>query len=182
MFYFSVFKDNINTESFGAIDKGINPAKGNPDAKVTMVEFSDFQCPFCKRVLPVIEKILEEYDIAFYYRHFPLNIHENSFNAALASACANEQGKFWDYHDILFKNQNALNVENLKTYAQEIGLDEIQFNNCLDSEKFKQEIKKNIIDGKALGIDGTPTFFINGKKVVGANEELIRKIIEEESI
>lgn len=180
MVYVSISNNNIDV--FENIDVGINPPKGNPNSEVVLIEFSDFQCPFCKRAIPIIDEILNEYeeDVIFYYRNFPLTIHENSFIAAEAAECANEQDKFWEYHDILFENQNNLGKENLKIYAQELGLDQNQFNNCLNAGKFKQDIERDIRDGQAMGIEGTPTFFINGRKIVGANEKLIKDIIKEE--
>lgn len=180
MIYVSI--PNNKMQIFENIDVGINPPKGNLNSEVVLIEFSDFQCPFCKNALPIIEEILEEYEgeIAVYYRNFPLTMHENSFIAAEAVECANEQGKFWEYHDILFENQKNLNKENLKLYAQELGLDENQFNDCLDARKFKQDIERDISDGKAMGIGGTPAFFINGRKIVGINTNLIKNTIEEE--
>ena len=177
MIYFSIPKKQPTI--IQDITLGINPPKGNPDSNIIMIEFSDFQCPACKASQSIISEILDEYDIVLYYRNFPLSIHENSFIAAEAAQCANEQNSFWQYHDILFENQNNLDKENLKKYAQELNLNLEQFSYCLESEKYKGEIKKDINNGKSYGVRGTPSFFINGRKVSPVKEE-IERIIKEE--
>lgn len=180
MFYSAV---SINRDIAGLnIDKGINPPRGNINANITIIEFSDFQCPNCYTAQLVLSRLFEDYNgsIVHYYRNLPLTIHENSMNAALAAEAANEQGKFWEYHDILFDNQYELDKDNLRKYALELGLNMTQFNSAFDSEKYKADIEKDKADAKALGVRGTPTFFINGQKVEGPDEERIRKIIEEE--
>ena len=175
MIYFGTERERVFE-----VEKGINPPKGDPASLIAIIEFGDFKCPACKAAHPVIDEILNEYNVSLYYRNFPLPMHgEISFLSAEAAECANEQDKFWQYHEILFENQDILNKENLKLYAKEIGLNEEQFNNCLDTEKYKQEVEKDIKDAKDLGVQGTPTFFINGKKVLGANKEKIKQIIEE---
>ncbi len=180
MVYTSIPKNEA--EIFENIGSGINPPKGDYSAEVVIIEFSDFQCPFCKRAVSIIDEIIEQYEghVVFYYRNFPLTIHENSFSAAEAAECANDQGKFWEYHDILFENQNSLDKENLKLYAQGLGLEQSRFNDCFESRRFKSEIEKDIEEGKSLGITGTPTFFVNERKIVGSDEESIRRVIEEE--
>ena len=164
------------------IEIGNLPPRGNPNASIKIIEFSDFQCPACKASHPIIDRIFQDYqgEIVLYYRNFPLTMHENSFIAAEAAECANEQGKFWEYHNILFENQDSLDKNNLKKYAKSLGLNEEQFNLCLDNEKYKGEILKDLSDAKELRLEGTPTFFINGKKVFGGNEQELRKLIEEE--
>ena len=175
MLYFGLEREKVFE-----VEKGINPAKGNSASLITIIEFGDFKCPACKAAHPVIDEILNEYNVSLYYRNFPLPMHgEISFLSAEAAECANEQDKFWQYHDILFENQDILNKENLKLYAKQLNLNEEQFNNCLDSEKYKQEVEKDIKDAKDLGVKGTPTFFINGRKILGADKEKIKKIIEE---
>ena len=175
-----VYLSTDRNPGIAEVEKGINPAKGNPNSQITIIEFGDFKCPACKAAHPVINEILNEYNVSLYYRNFPLPMHgEISFLSAEAAECANEQNKFWQYHEILFENQDILNKENLKLYAKEIDLNEQQFNNCLDTEKYKNEVEKDIKDAKDLGVQGTPTFFINGKKVLGADKEKIKQIIEE---
>lgn len=163
------------------VSEGTLPLLGNKNAKVTLVEFSDLQCPFCKRffddTLPQLKKeYIDTGKVKFAFRHYPLTqIHPNAMKAHSASECANEQGKFWDYHDLLFKNQelwsnldNASAVSKLKSYAAELGLSTSQFNSCLDSDKYKANIDKDLADGTAAGVNGTPTTFVNGQSLVGA--------------
>jgi protein-disulfide isomerase len=164
-----------------------DPIKGNPNAKITIIEFSDFQCPFCKKVLPTIQKILENYSdkVKFVYRDFPLDFHNNAQIAAEASECADDQGKFWEYHNLLFGKQKeweeADGVKKFKKYAESLKLDAEKFDQCLDSGKYEEEVKKDLSDGKKNGVSGTPAFFINGRKLVGAQPyEEFKKIIDEE--
>lgn len=150
------------------------PSLGNSEAKVTVVEFSDFQCPFCaKFVLEIFPQIKQEYidmgKIRMVFKNFPLmNIHENAEGSAEASECANDQGKFWEYKEKLFQNQQALSVGNLKQYAKDLGMNEGQFNSCFDSKKYADEVSQDLIEGITAGVTGTPTFYINGEKLVGA--------------
>lgn len=178
--YYSFFNKGYNNQTASNISIGINPAKGNSSSNIVIIEFSDFQCPACKAAVSVINAVLNSYDIAFYYRNFPLPIHENSMSAAEAAECANEQGEFWSYHDILFENQQMLDAESLKEYAGQLGLDAAQFSACLDSRKYKGEIEQDFQDGKNLGVGGTPTFFINGRKVEGASLNVFEVIIRDE--
>jgi protein-disulfide isomerase len=148
-----------------------DPSFGPKDAKVVVVEFSDFQCPFCQQVWPVVKEILKNYGdkILFIYRDFPLtDIHPQALIAALAGECADEQGKFWAMHDKIFADQDNISEANLKTYAVQIGLNSLQFNQCLQSEKYLAEVKEDLEAGLAAGVQGTPTFFINGAPVRGA--------------
>lgn len=167
-----------------------DPLLGNPSAPVTIVEFSDFQCPFCGRFFQSVEpQILEKYvktgKVKFVYRDFAF-LGEESEWAGIAAECANEQGKFWQYHDYLFSHQQgenggAFSKANLKRFAQTLGLDAGAFNSCFDSEKYRDEVLKDTSDGRALGVSGTPTNFINGRAVVGALPfEEFAKTIEEE--
>ncbi|MFH1834859.1 MAG: thioredoxin domain-containing protein [Methanobacteriota archaeon] len=146
----------------------VNLPSGN--AKVTIVEYSDFQCPYCSRVVPTVKKIEETYgeDVEVVFKHFPLAFHSYAKKAAEASECARDQGKFWEYHDKLFENQNKLDKDSLKKYAGELGLDANTFNKCLDSGTKTALVENNFEEGKSLGVTGTPSFFINGQKVVGA--------------
>jgi protein-disulfide isomerase len=156
---------------------------GAVDAPVTIIEFSDFQCPFCKRFRDqTLDPILQTYEgkVRFVYRDFPISsIHEWAQKAAEAGECADEQGKFWEYHDLIFASQTALNqqleteglngiVGTFKGYAGQLGLDTTAFNSCLDSSKFAQEVQKDYNDGVAAGVTGTPAFYINGQEVIGA--------------
>jgi len=180
LIYFSI--PFSNEEDIFEVETGINPARGDVNAKIKIIEFSDFQCPACKAAEPIINEIINKYgnNIVFYYRNFPLKMHENSFIAAEAAECANEQGKFWEYHDVLFANQDNLYKESLKEYAINIGLDKEQFSSCLDNEETKDIILVDLNDAERLNLKGTPTFFINGREVFGANQQEIEKIIKEE--
>ncbi|MBI4176604.1 MAG: DsbA family protein [Candidatus Aenigmarchaeota archaeon] len=157
-----------------AVSADDDPALGPANAKVTVIEFSDFQCPFCKRFFDqTLGQIKSDYvetgKIRFAYRDFPLDsIHPNARPAAMAAECANEQGKFWEFHDKIFQNQQSMSTESYKQWAAELGLDAGQFNSCVDSNKYAQEVEKDFQDGVAAGVSGTPTVFVNGQKIVGA--------------
>jgi protein-disulfide isomerase len=160
-----------------------DPYIGPKDAKVTLIEFSDFECPFCRKNVATIKELIKTYGgkIKVVFRDFPLDFHKNAKSAALAAGCAADQGKFWQYHDKLFENQEKLELESLKLYAKELGLNTAEFNKCLDSKKHEAEIEKDIQDGQKVGVSGTPTLFINGRKVEGAQPiDQFKKIIEEE--
>ncbi|PIR79879.1 MAG: hypothetical protein COU25_03050 [Candidatus Levybacteria bacterium CG10_big_fil_rev_8_21_14_0_10_35_13] len=159
------------------VEPGNLPVLGNKDAKVTIIEFADFQCPFCKRLFDeTISQLKKEYvdtgKVKLYYRHFAF-LGEESNWAAEASECANEQGKFWGFHDYLYTNQGGENVgafskDNLKTFAANLGLNTSQFNTCLDSGKYSQKVLDDVTAGQTAGVTGTPTLFINGTMLVGA--------------
>ncbi|MFA6098104.1 MAG: thioredoxin domain-containing protein [Patescibacteria group bacterium] len=145
--------------------------EGDKNAKVQIIEYSDFQCPYCGQVTPTITQLQQEYGnkIAVVFRNFPLtSLHANAQKAAEASECAAEQDKFWEMHDKMFANQTALTVDNLKTYAKDLGLNTTKFNSCLDDGKYASAVQKSITDGTALGVGGTPATFVNGRLVSGA--------------
>lgn len=150
-----------------------DPVLGKATAPVTIIEFSDFQCPFCgsweSQVMPQLKSYIDAGTVRLIYRDFPLSsIHPYAEPSALASECANEQGKYWEYHNKLFANQTALDDASLKQYAADLKLDTAKFNSCFDASKYQTEVDKDFNDGAAVGVTGTPTFFINGQKVVGA--------------
>lgn len=144
--------------------------RGDKNAPVTMIEYSDFECPFCSRVQPTIEKILSDYEgqVNLVYRHFPLSFHPNAQKAGEASECAAEQGKFWEMHDMMFADQDQLDVDSLKNSAKELGLDTSSFDKCLDDGKYAQKVKDDIAEGSNYGVQGTPATFVNGQLVSGA--------------
>lgn len=146
--------------------------RGNFNAPITLVEFSDFECPFCGRHYPTLNKILSDYQdkVRLVYKHFPLsNIHPNAQKAAEASECADEQGKFWEYHDKIFENQAAgYSVEKFKTWATDLNLDSNKFNSCLDSGKYATKVNIDAQEGQSKGVQGTPATFVNGQLVSGA--------------
>lgn len=157
--------------------------RGNFNAPVTLVEFSDFECPFCVRAYPTFKKILNDYpsQVRLVYKQFPLtSIHPNSQKAAEASECADEQGKFWEYHDKLFDNQAAgYNLDKFKQWAKELGLDSSKFDNCLDSGKYASKVTVDQQEGQAKGVNGTPATFVNGQLVSGAVPyETFKQIID----
>jgi protein-disulfide isomerase len=146
------------------------PSKGPESAPVTIVEFSDFQCPFCGKARSTVEDVVKQYGdkVRLVFRHYPLPFHENAPKAAEAAACAQDQGKFWEMHDKMFSNQQALKVDDLKKYAADLGMDAARFNECLDSGKKKDLIEKDKAAGEKAGVSGTPAFFINGVALSGA--------------
>jgi len=172
----------VLTQLFEADD----PIKGSNSAPVAMIEFGDFQCPFCGKffseTLPQIEEnYIKTGKVKFVYRDFPLDFHQYAEKAAEAAECAHEQGKFWEYHDKLFNNQQALDVTNLKKYAKDLGLNSSEFDDCLDSGKMASEVQEDLQDGTALGISGVPSFFINGIPIGGAQPySSFQQIIDEE--
>jgi protein-disulfide isomerase len=166
------------------------PEKGNPQAKVTMIEFSDYLCPYCAKfavlTLPQIDQnYVKAGKVRLVFRHLPVH-GEPATRAAEAALCAHEQGKFWEYHDRLFaislnEGGKALSLERLKALAGELGLAEEPFARCLDSHKYAQAIKADLAEAKRLEVEGTPTFFINSRKILGAQPyETFREAIEEE--
>jgi protein-disulfide isomerase len=159
------------------------PARGPENAKVTIVEFSDFQCPFCSRAIKTVDDVVKQYDgkVRLVFRQFPLDFHQQAAKAAEASLCAGDQGKFWEYHDKLFANQQALQVEDLKKYAGELSLDAAKFGECLDSGTKAAQVSADLEAGKKVGVNGTPAFFINGVMISGAQPiEEFKAIIDEE--
>ncbi|MDQ2745902.1 MAG: DsbA family protein [Acidobacteriota bacterium] len=157
------------------------PSRGKTDAPVTVVMFSDFQCSACSAAHPILQSVLKTYadKIRFVVRDFPLTqIHENAYNAALAANAAHAQGRFFEYTEILYHNQNKLDEASLIEYASQIGLNVKQFTADLKSKKFAPEIEKDIADGNKLGISGTPTVYVNGVKVRQLTAEGFRRTID----
>lgn len=147
-----------------------DPQTGPKDAPLVIVEFSDFQCPFCRQAFPILRELVTRYpnEIRFIYRDFPISsIHPLAQAAAEAGECAHQQGKFFEFHDKVFLNQDSLTEESFERFAQELNLDETQFSQCLSSHKYKTEVEKDYQDGLAAGVSGTPTFFVNGRRVPG---------------
>jgi len=145
--------------------------KGSKSAKVTVVEFSDFQCPFCKRASGNYDAIVKAYGdkVRVVFKHFPLvQIHDSAYKAAQAAQCMNDQGKFFEYHDKLFANNTALTEADLKKYVTEVGGDVAKFDDCVKKEKYKAKVDKDMAEGQKYGVSGAPTYFINGNMLVGA--------------
>jgi protein-disulfide isomerase len=159
------------------------PSRGPAQATVEVIEFSDFQCPYCLRAHPIVAQVLQTYGdrIRFVYRNFPLPNHPDARPAAEAGDCAAEQGKFWPYYDRLFDHQDQLSVPDLKQHAAVLGLDAARFTACVDSRKYKNEVDADIAAGNDVGVTGTPAFFINGRPLDGAQPfEAFKAIIDEE--
>lgn len=157
----------------GQVGIGGNSIKGDENAPVTIVEFSDYECPFCARFyVQTYSQIDEQYiktgKVKLVYRDFPLSIHPNAQKAAEAAECSGEQGKYYEMHDILFENGANGGVADYKAYASQIGLNLAEFNECLDSGAMAAEVQKDFEEGQQYGVQGTPAFFINGKLVSGA--------------
>jgi protein-disulfide isomerase len=160
------------------------PVRGDASAPVTIVEFSDFHCPYCRKVQPVLDELRAKYGakVKLVYRDFPLdNLHPQARAAAEASHCAIEQGKFWEFHDRVFKNAPDSSQATLSRFAKEVGMDVTAFEACSSSGKYKTSVQESAQEGAKLGITGTPTFFINGRMLTGAQPlDAFSRIIDEE--
>lgn len=157
-----------------------DPARGEAGAPVTIVEFTDFQCPSCAAMQPILDEVLKSYGnkVRFVVRDFPLSAHANARKAAEAANAANAQGKFFEYALLLFKHQNALDVASLKKYASDLGLNRALFDAALDSGKYAAEVRHDMDDGEKYGIDSTPTIFINGVALTVLSTEGLRAAID----
>jgi protein-disulfide isomerase len=162
VYHFDPFRVELNNDE--------SPAVGPASAKVTLVEFSDFECPFCGRFYPTLKQLEENYgdQLRIVYRQFPIkSIHLYAFDAAEASLCAHEQGRFWEMHDLLFEEQDQLDVDSLKEKAGLLGLDREAFDACLDSGQYTDQIQRDLSEGQSVGVTGTPALFVNGIFVPG---------------
>ncbi|MCR4280083.1 MAG: DsbA family protein [Candidatus Komeilibacteria bacterium] len=182
-FSFAVYKNlkNIKAEGLPMTEEQLQrletlvseeaPLFGLSDAPLQIVEFSDFQCPFCRQANPIVMEIVNQYGglVNLRYRHFPIaDSHPYAFVSAIASTCAQEQGKFWQYHDLLFAHQEQLSQKDLYyTLARQAGLEQSAFRECFTSEKYGYRVRKDLSDGLDLGVIGTPTFFVNGTILSG---------------
>jgi protein-disulfide isomerase len=157
----------LDAQKQAAIAAADAPSFGPANAKVTIVEFSDFQCPFCSRAADTVHKIKEKYadKVRFVFRQFPLSFHSNAKGAAVAAMAANAQGKFWQMHDLMFKNQQKLDAESLKGYAKEAGLDVAAWEKALTDKKITDAVDADLKLGQEVGVQGTPSLFLNGTKV-----------------
>lgn len=160
------------------------PIRGAAGAPVTVVEFSDFECPFCKQTHPTLKQLLERYPdkVRLAYRDFPLDsIHPQARRAAEAARCAQDQGKFWEYHDALFTQSPQLALEDLRRYAGQVGIDVTKFDSCLAAGTHKAAVQRDLDEGNRLGITGTPAFFVNGRTLTGAQPlEAFTRLIDQE--
>jgi protein-disulfide isomerase len=168
-----------------AFDNSSAASRGPDNAAVTLVEFSDFECPFCGRFFPTLKKIEEQYGdrIRIVYRQYPLtSLHQNAFKAAEASLCAKDQGKFWEMHDMLFQEQSQLSIRDLKVKANRLGLDQKKFDECLDTGHFAGQVQADVREGDRVGVTGTPALFVNGISIDGGAVpfETVAKAIDKE--
>jgi protein-disulfide isomerase len=156
------------------------PSLGNANAAVTIVAFTDYQCPSCAAIHPALERVVKESGdkVRLVARDFPLNIHAEAFKAAEAAEAAREQGKYWEYVQVLMQNQSALSVEKLKGYATQLGLDRTRFDAALDSRKFADMVQSDVDDGIKLGLKGTPSLFINGRRVTAKTYEELKESVD----
>lgn len=166
-----------------------DPMEGDKKAPVTIVEFSDFECPFCGRFVQgtypqIVSEYIDKGKVRLVFRDFPLGFHQFAKTAALAANCAREQGgdeMYFKYHDKVFGNQQELSVENLKEWAKDLGVDASKFNSCLDSKKYEAEVDNDYNQGQTYGVSGTPAFFINGRLLSGAQPfSAFKTLIDEE--
>lgn len=167
------------------VEVGNAPTFGKPDAKVTVIEFSDFQCPFCARAADTVNELKKKYGskIRIAFKHFPLPMHREARPASEAAQCINDQGsdKFWKYHDILFKNMDKLDNASLEKYAKDAGADVAKFKECFEGKKYAQHVQADLDQGDKVGVKSTPTFFVNGQIINGAVPiEAFSEIIDEE--
>jgi protein-disulfide isomerase len=173
--------DQLSSIFVEGITNGSLPPLGKSSAKVTIIEFSDYQCPYCAEANEMINSIMDKYQnqILFFYRDYPLSeIHPKAYIGSLAARCANDQGAFWKMHDYIFSNQEKLDKQYLIDNVNQVGMNKEKFAKCLSSEEHKQDIQNDINDGKKYGVRGTPTFFINGYLVAGGDKNSITSIIE----
>ena len=161
----------LSPEAWSSLLAGTPASLGPETAKVTLVEFSDFQCPYCAAAHDTVHQVRERYpQVRVVFRHFPLAFHEHARLAAQAAAAAHAQGKFWPYHDRLFEHQNALDRKSLESYAQDLGLDVAAFKKGLDDNSFDAQVEADLSLGRSVRVDGTPTMFINGRRAENATE------------
>jgi protein-disulfide isomerase len=166
-----------------SVDIAGSDVRGPRDAEVMVVEFADYECPYCEKVNPYMQQLRKEYGdkVAIVFKDFPLPMHHKAQKAAEAARCAGEQGKFWQYHDVLFNSGGALGVLQLKEHARVLKLDGERFDQCLDNGEMAAVVKKDLEEGKSLGLTGTPSFFVNGHFFSGAVDYgLVKQMVEQQ--
>jgi protein-disulfide isomerase len=165
------------------IPTGGSPVRGAKDAKVTIVEFADYQCPFCAQAAPLFEQVLKEYpkDVNYVYKQFPLpaTMHPNAMPASKAVVAAGKQGKVWEMHDLVFQNSRELGADKLKEYAGRVGVDVARWEKDMNSPEVQQQIDREMAEGRAADVTGTPTIFVNGKRLQNRSIEGFRQMIDE---
>ncbi|MCC6875975.1 MAG: thioredoxin domain-containing protein [Sandaracinaceae bacterium] len=163
------------------LDLANAPSRGSPMAQITIVEFSDFECPYCGRAHPILREVLRELEgrVRLVFFHFPLSGHEHAMPAARAAVAAGNQGKFWEMHDLLFEHQRQLEEEDLERYAQELGLDVGRFRADMQAAATQQRVEHDKTEGQRLGIESKPTFFVNGRRYGEPPAQLLEYLREE---
>ncbi len=159
------------------------PAKGPANAAVTIIEFSDFECPFCRRVTPTLNELMEKFpsQVRLVWKHFPLAFHRNALPAHKATVAAGKQGKFWEMHDLVFSLEDGPNEEAVKGFVEKLGLDKAQFEKDMNSPEVAKQVADDQEEGRRLGVSGTPSFFINGRYISGAQPyEVFEQRVKEE--
>lgn len=165
------------------VGAGAGPLRGPREPAVTVVEFADYECPYCQQIDPLVKKLEQEFDgkIAVAFRDFPLPMHRRAGKAAEATRCAGAQGRYWELHDLLFTNPTHLELSDLKQHARTLKLDAARFDQCLDSGEQIEAVKKDVAEAQRLGLTGTPSFFVNGHFVSGAVKyETLRDMVQRE--
>lgn len=165
------------------IDVKEAPGEGSANPKVVLVEFADYECPHCKRLQPVLRQVLDEFksDVRMFFKHYPLPQHTNARLAAEAAVAAQRQGKFWQFQDKLWENQDSLSPAELEKFGKEVGLDMAKFRKDLEDPAVKARVQKDRVDGTTLGLSSTPTLYINGREYTDAKDtESLREWIKEE--
>lgn len=157
-----------------------SPIRGNVKAPVTIIEFSDFECPYCARLQPTLKQVLEAYPdkVRLVYKDFPLSFHKQAKNASKAALAAREQGKYWEMHDLIFKDYNKLNEDKFKEYAVKLGLDMDRFMKDFKSDQYDAQIQRDIKLGAGIGVRGTPSLFMNGKRMSARSFDAFKTLIE----
>lgn len=162
---------------------GTNPPRGSEDAPITIIEFADYECPYCSRGYSTMKEVMEKYDgkVKWYFRDFPLSFHRNAVSYSVAAACAGDQGKYWEMHDAILDNQKGLDSAGLAGLATKIGIDEAAFTTCTNDSAQSKRVMEDMTDGQAVGVSGTPAYFINGIMISGAQPfENFESIIDRE--
>ncbi|MDT8440673.1 MAG: thioredoxin domain-containing protein [Desulfuromonadales bacterium] len=185
-----LYVTNTRTKSLQTLDiayiydlsVGKSPVKGAMDAPVTLTVFDDFQCPYCARLVPLLNQLIEDYpgQVRLVFKHFPLRMHKHAEFAALASLAAREQGKFWGLHDLLFANYNKLDEPLIRALAEQAGLDMARFEKDLANTTLRMEVDADLRLGQQVGVRGTPTLFLNGKPVQDRTLAVLRQLIDRE--